>query len=400
MLPSGKQFTTAKKWHAVAKKMLPYRYQSWIPSSSSGSCSSGSNSVTVYLQVTPTNGGTVVQLPWENYRAESLDGEVFSVEGGHCSFGGGTGGSPQIFGLSLRTFPRRDRSFILRFTKYDGTDLGAIKVPNPMNGPFREWTPHPLPQTATNGDVVLTLKGVVRHGSGHRSSLVPDFDLVSTNALWSGTRATYTGYSDATGNEGSHLSIKEPAWKVTATVHRKEASRLLDSEKLILTNIVAPDAGAFVLMDQNAILTGVGVRVSALSGPAMLYRTNSAGWAVKSLDRPQDYPNGTSGFSSDGKTTVQHWGYGKPFLILESDATAMTDGAQLFYRAFGVDGRELGSEHTTGYSTDLKGWQTRAIGFDKWTNGTIARLEILLSRPKLFEFVINPGNVKTNEVKR
>ena len=400
VLPSGKQFTTAKKWHAVAKKMLPYRYQSWIPSSSSGSCSSGSNSVTVYLQVTPTNGGTVVQLPWENYRAESVDGEIFTVEGGSCSFGGGVGGSPQVFGFTLRSFPRRDREFVLRFTKYDGTDLGAITVLNPMNGPFREWTPHPLPQTATNGDVVLTLKGVVQHGSGHRSYLVADYDLVSTNALWSGTRVTYTGYSDATGNEGSRLSIKEPAWKVTATVHRKEAHCLLDSEKLILTNIIAPDAGAFVLMDNHAVLAGVGLRVAALSGPAMLYRTNSIGWASTPLDKPQDYAYGTSGSSSDGRTTVQHWGYGKPFLILETDATAMTDGAQLFYRAFGEDGRELGSEHTTGYSTDSRGWQTRAISFDKWTNGTVARLEILLSRPKLFEFVIDPTNVKTNEVKR
>ncbi len=396
----GKQFTTEKKWHALAKRVLPYRYQSWIPASSSGSCSSGSNSITVYLQVTPPNGGTVTQLPWENYRAESLDGEIITGESGSCSFAGGTAGAPWIYGLSLRSFPRRQREFILRFTKYDGTDLGSIKVPNPIKATFSEWTPRPVPQTATNGDVVLTLKGVVRHGSGHRSYLVADYDLVSTNTPWSGTRATYTGYSDATGNEGLHLSFKEPAWKVTATVHRKEAHRLLDSEKLILTNIVAPDAGAFVLMDNNAVLAGVGLRVATLSGPAMLYRTNSTGWAVKPLDKPQDYAYGTSGSSSDGRTTVQHWGYGKPFLILETDASAMTEGAQLFYRAFGEDGRELGSEHTTGYSTDSQGWQTRAISFDKWTNGTVARLEILLSRPKLFEFVIDPANVKTNEVKR
>ncbi len=399
-LPAGKQFTTAKEWHALAKRLLPSRYQSWIPSSSSGSCSSGSNSITVYLQVTPPNDGTVTRLPWENYRAESLDGEIFSVEGGSCSFGGGTAGAPQIYGLSLRSFPRREREFLLRFTKYDGTELGSIKVPNPTRAKFPEWTPRPLPQTATNGDVLLTLKGVVQRGSGHRAYLIADYDLVSTNTLWAGNRVTYSGYSDATGNEGLLLSFKEPAWKVTATVHRKEAHRLLDSEKLILTNLVAPDAGAFVLMDNNAVLAGVGLRVATLSGPAMLYRTNSTGWAVKPLDKPQDYAYGTSGSSSDDRTTVEHWGYGKPFLILETDATAMTEGAQLFYRAFGEDGRELGSERATGYRTDSRGWQTRAISFDKWTNGTVARLEILLSRPKVFEFVIDPADVETNEVKR
>lgn len=400
VLPSGKQFTTEKKWHALAKRVLPYRFQRWIPSATSGSCSSGSNSITVYIQVTSTNGTRINSLPWENYRAESVDKEIFTVEGGSCSFGGGIAGVPQVYGLSLRSFPRREREFILRFTEYDGTDLGSIRVANPLNGPFPEWKPRPLPQPSTNGDVVLTLKGIVRHGSGHRAYFAADYALASTNVLWSGNRVTYTSYSDATGNQGPRMSFKEPAWKVTATVHRQDASRMLDSEKLILTNIVAPDAGTFGLMDHEAVLAGVGVRVAALSGPAMLYRTNSAGWAVMSLDRPQDYAYGTSGSSSDGKTTVQHWGYGKPFLILETDSTSMTDGAQLFYRAFGENGRDLGSEHTTGYSTDSRGWQTRAIGFDKWTNGTIARLEIMLSRPKVFEFVIDPANVKTNEVKR
>lgn len=400
VLPSGQQFTTEKKWHALAKKVLPYRFQSWIPASSSGSCSSGANSITVYIQVTSTNGVPVNGLPWENYRAESLDGELFSAEGGHCSFGGGMGGSPQIFGLSLRTFPRRDRSFILRFTKYDGTELGSLIVANPLTGPLPEWTPRPMPQTATNGDVTVTLKGVTQRGFRHQSYLATDFDVVSTNALWSGTRVTYTSFSDATGNEGSRLSFKEPAWKLVATLHRTEAKRMLDSEKLILADIVPPGAGSVTVTNTSAVLAGVGLRVLAIAGPGMLYRTNEATWAAFPPPHPGDYAYGTSGSSSYNTTHEQHWGFSTPFLIIDLDSTAMKDGAQLFYHGYGPDGRSLGDEHTTGYNTDSKGRQTRAIAFEKWTNGPLAKLEILVSQPKQFEFMINPANVKTNEVKR
>ena len=175
---------------------------------------------------------------------------------------------------------------------------------------------------------------------------------------------------------------------------------MLDSEKLILTNIMPSAPGTFVLTDANAVLAGVGFRLLALAGPGMLYRTNSADWAAFPLDKKEDYPNGTSGSSSYNNTHVRHWGFSKPFLVMETEVNAMTDGAQLFCRAFGSDGRELGSEHANGYDTDSKGWQTRAISFEKWTNGTIARLEILISRPRHFEFTISPSDVKTNTMKR
>ncbi len=400
VLPAGKQFTTEKPWHALAKKILPSRFQNWIPSSTSGTCSSGSNSITIYVQVTAPNGRTVAQLPWQNYRAESLDGEPFPEQGGYCSFGGGMVGSPTIYGLTLRAFPRRDSKFVLRFGKDDGTALGSITVPNPLRPPFPEWKPLPVPQTVTNGDVAVTLKSLSQHGQPGRTYCRADYAVVSTNPLWSGASVTYTSFSDATGNEGSILSRKEPAWRVTATVHRKEAARMLDSEKLILTDIVPTAPGTVILADANAVLAGVGFRLLAMAGPGMVYRTNSGDWAAFPLSATENYPNGTSGSSSYNNTQVRHWGFSKPFFLVETDSRAMTNGAQLFCRAFGSDGRELGAEHANGYETDSNGWQTRAISFENWTNGTISRLEILISRPRVFEFTISPSVVKTNEASR
>ena len=400
VLPAGKQFTTEKPWHSWAKRILPVRYQKWIPNSSSGSCSSGTNSITVYLLVGKTNGAAGIKLPWESYRAESLDGEAFASEGGSCSFGGGMRGAPQINGLSLRAFPRRDPAFILRFTKYDGTILGALRVPNPLKRSFSDWTPLPLPQASTNGDVVLSLKEISLKGYEVRRFLSPEFALVSDNPLWSGTKVTYTTYRDATGNEGFPLSRKEPAWRVVATVHRTETKRMQDGEKLILTNLVAPGAGTFILQSEEAVLAGVRMRTSVLAGPGMLYRTNSSNWAAAPFTQNEGVSYSTSGSMSSGNTQVRHWGYGRPFLLIEIDGATLPDGTQLFCHAYDTEGRPLGPERTGGYDTDKNGWQTRAIAFENWTNGALSRLEILVSRPKIFEFLIDPATVKTNAVKR
>ena len=62
--------------------------------------------------------------------------------------------------------------------------------------------------------------------------------------------------------------------------------------------------------------------------------------------------------------------------------------------------KKVNKELLEKYDTDKNGWQIRAIAFENWTNGALSRLEILVSRPKIFEFLIDPSAVKTNAVKR
>ena len=74
----------------------------------------------------------------------------------------------------------------------------------------------------------------------------------------------------------------------------------------------------------------------------------------------------------------------------------MTNGDALYSHAFDDEGRDLGPSTILLYSPSRVGQGTHAISFDNWTNGTISRLELFISRPKTFEFFINPADVKTN----
>src|SRR5262245_18120555 len=52
----SKMFTTEKPWHKQARKILPLKWQRWIPAPISGGCGATTNALTVYFQVTPPPG--------------------------------------------------------------------------------------------------------------------------------------------------------------------------------------------------------------------------------------------------------------------------------------------------------------------------------------------------------
>src|SRR6185436_5459726 len=103
-------FTSEKPWHKRARKILPAAWQKWIPAATSGSCSSGTNSITVYLRVTNTNGAPRTSQAWDSYSTVDDAGFVYQREGGSCSIGGG---AFQMHGVILRTYPRRQPRFKL-----------------------------------------------------------------------------------------------------------------------------------------------------------------------------------------------------------------------------------------------------------------------------------------------
>ena len=73
----GAQFTTEKPWHRLARRLLPWQWQSWVPMPSSGSCSSGSNSITVYLEVLDPSGLNLATSPQPWSATEALDDTGF-----------------------------------------------------------------------------------------------------------------------------------------------------------------------------------------------------------------------------------------------------------------------------------------------------------------------------------
>src|ERR1017187_6987509 len=70
------------------------------------------------------------------------------------------GVSLQSFVLSA--FPRRDKETILRVRPYQGTVVkGEFVLTNPVPGTITNWTPLPLPQTQSAGDLEVTLTKLI-----------------------------------------------------------------------------------------------------------------------------------------------------------------------------------------------------------------------------------------------
>ncbi len=138
--------------YAVLRKVTPRKYQRWIPEPIQGSCGY-SNTVTVWLQlVDPVHHTNVVQQ-WGRFETVGEKGEILPGYGTQRS-------EPRYFACVLETFPRRDKSFLLRVYDTNQQLAATLRVQNPYRGPWPEWKPDPLPVTRTNGELAVTFKGI------------------------------------------------------------------------------------------------------------------------------------------------------------------------------------------------------------------------------------------------
>lgn len=381
----GQTFTTERPWHKLARRFLPYRWQGWIPAVTSGSCSSGSNSVTFFFrQVAPTSG----PQPWINYFARDATGFRYPLGGGYCSFGrGGTA----LLGLSLRAYPRRERTFEIVFLAADRKlEVARVRVPNPVQGPFPTWGTEMLPLTRTNGPVTLTLASLSWRSNRYEYPLDPGWQLAAGDPAWQHTRPGWVEVEDATGNAGAYAALSEPAWRVKTSVRRERWEDFSPSEVLVVTNLNLPPAGEFTALDASAELGGCKVTLGAICGPGQLSITNGT---ARGMAPPTGEYLG-QGMMSTGSLTVEHWGSNRPFLFLEVSGMGDRDG--VFWRAFDSEGRGVKMESPRGYSfrsgTQIRVYQPE---FASVTNAVISRLEIAVSRALEFEFSLDPRTAVT-----
>ena len=67
-----------------------------------------------------------------------------------------------IYSFVLSAFPRWDKETILRIRPYRGAVAkGEFVLTNPVPGTFAQWTPKPLPDTESDGDLEVTLTKLV-----------------------------------------------------------------------------------------------------------------------------------------------------------------------------------------------------------------------------------------------
>ena len=224
-------FTTEQPWQRAVKSMLPYRFRRWLPTpvTSAGIDYGYSNGLTLFLRMTNIStsrlGGSTMPIPVLTFRAVDDDGHGYRgmltvvQTSGYAFSSTATRPPPEMIAVvTFPAFPRHQKGFELRLTDMADSFLGKLQVVNPVRGPFPQWRPLPVPQSVTNGPVVLTLKRLEDIGTPQWSDVRGVWKVDSTDPVWTNARVKSLRLLDATGNEGAGLSRREPAWKVEAKV--------------------------------------------------------------------------------------------------------------------------------------------------------------------------------------
>ena len=379
----NQSFTTEKSWHKLAKRILPMRFQNWIPSATTGILSSGTNSITVFLRVSDPTSGPVNSYPWRGYRVEDSTGFAYKRENGFSIL---RGGSNEIVGLILRAFPRRESDFRLILLGDTNSEMATLRVPNPIRGPFTEWKPLPLPQTQTNAAVVLTLESIREGGSATHRSLIPKWNIRALAPDWDSAKVKQYTFLDASGNEGYWLSPREPAWTVHAKVHRQAPEHFSAEEKVVFTNLALPTNGSFTSV--NTVETRLGVKLNfyALANAARFYVTNGLQYGSS----PFTEADGDGHWSSSGNKRIESWASSNLFTVLE--ATGYLEDDEIRLRLLDEQGGELPFRGREVWDSTDRGRMYR-LQFPPLANVKTISLEVIVSRPLHFHFIVNPKDV-------
>jgi hypothetical protein len=380
-------FTTEQPWQRYAKRILPGNLRNWLPTTSAGGCSNSTNSVTFYFRITAPGGGPPAKQFWQNYGAEDDLGFAYPEEGGSCSFGGGPAGT--VYGLILRSYPRRQREFTFNFLDAQSKKVLSLRLPNLVRGPFPEWQPEHLPVTHTNGPLIVTLESLAEHTNRNWRYVQPTWRLEVTDPLWRGAKPSYTEFEDSTGNAGSYSSFQEPAWKMKMPFRREKPEQFTPQEKFALTNLPVPAPGSLLSLDTTATRLGVQVKVLCLAGAGALSIINGTNRVMAPPVPGQS--GGWSSTSSSGGTTTESWHSDRPFFFVEVQGLGANDELRPFLTA--GDARPTRLENN-GHQGSSGGWRRYLYRFDPPTNTATLSVEFIVNRAVEIEFNIDPAEIR------
>jgi hypothetical protein len=384
-------FSTDTSWQRLARRYLPARFQSWLPAViDCNGIYPATNSATIILRLTnPTNASGVA--PWAGYAPEDQNGFRYAGNGGYSVRSDAKGN--YTFAIGLQSFPRREPKFLLHFEDMNGVDIATVQVPNPAPGPFSNWRPSPMPQIQTNGPVILTLESLAENGLTDRGGpfLRPRFSLRATNPAWVNAEASFQKLFDATGNEGMLLSPREPAWKFRASVFRRHWKDFAANEQLVLTNVTLPTPGQFQSLDKSADCDGVGLKVMVLAGAGRFGLSNGV---TRFMQPPSQGTGGDFRSNIGNGYSVETWGSSTPFLLVEVRNAQPDDDIQL--HLLDDSGREEKIE-TSRNGTSSSGVNIYKFAFDPHQGAKIDTLTLVVNRPLLFDFLVNPADVRTEK---
>ncbi len=132
-----------------------------------------SNTIVVWIGEEPETRGQPIEL----LVSDRANTGCVNIEAGYRSF---VKSGVSIHSFVLSAYPRWDKETILRVRPYRGTVVkGEFVLTNPVPKTFVHWTPKPLPDTESDGDLEVTLTKLVAGAptpSWNGGSLTPTND--------------------------------------------------------------------------------------------------------------------------------------------------------------------------------------------------------------------------------
>lgn len=386
MASSAAEFSTEPPWRKKLRRILPKGLADKLPEGFTEQVNYGNtNGAVIYYTLTDAAGANVLSHPWQWIVAVADDGFVFPVNGGG---GSRTIGTRVYNHVDLQAFPRRQKNFELRFLDGNNEVLGSLRVENPILGPFPTWTPETLPIFRTNDGMVVKLERLSENGKGIYKWANIKWKVIASEPKWAKAKPIYQTFEDATGNHGGLLATNEPAWKLTLPFHRSGWTNFADGEKFRLADLPVPEIGGFVLIRTNFDCGGATFRLNAICDAGELTVSNETHFSFKPGQR-------NSGWSSswDWKTRLENLASAQPFLLI--DSTPIAADADVRFRLIGSDGREIKVQNS-GWGGRNGGGRRYQQKFDLTNDVATITLEVIVSRPRVFEFLVNPAEVQRN----
>lgn len=380
-------FSTMRPWQGVARRILPARWQGWLPMVSTMTCGQSSNSVTVYLERTEIPPGGLGSPPWTEPVAADDSGFRYFGQGGLCSSWGT--GARELIGITLLSFPRRQPRFDLQLCGHTREVLATLSVANPIRGPFPEWKAESLPITLTNGPLVITLESLTELSSSSLRWVKPTWRIQAADPRWQEAKARLIHFEDPTGNAGPFLSKAEPAWKLKAVAHRVRSSDFDADERLAIANLIPPRDGDFQALDLVAERAGAIIKVGGLGGAGELVITNGT-TRVMLPPGPVKQSGWSSG--SSGTNRWESWMSERAFFFVE--VLGLDEHDEIRFLLATEDGREIPLDEPAGYASRPQGSRIYQRKFTPPPESKRLGLQIILSRARLFEFMINPSDIQ------
>lgn len=407
VVEGGKEFTTAKPWAKTIAKILPKSFAGWLPGSMTMAGTGYSNELSVWWRLTGNTGAFSSIFRGQSYSQEINPngglGAKFTSDGNYSSIYGTPGIT--YYAVRLRNYPRRQKSFMFHILDAQGLDLAVFQISNPASRKYPVWESSPMPQAKTNGPVSLTLQGFHMVGTNKNSQFMPQWSVESADPQWQHAKPRSIEYSDATGNTSQlpTLSKAEAAWKISTLVYRERPEDFSAEDTMVITNITFPARDNFFVIDRTNTISGVDVKVEWLCGPGELLISDGVNGKTKKLNTNtvspvQDtvttqYLNGPPMANGSSQRYNSTYSFSKPYGLFELKNTLPDD--QLQIRFIDESGHKAGSARPP-YQDKLQMNATETMEiriFDLPKETKTLTMEIRLSRPIRFEFLVKPSDV-------